>query len=91
MVFRSKASASSWEPFHRAIEAQSVVYSNRPGLVAKHKYYLDMIPWATIDPTIKIMQATACAINTGVLDEKEETKKRPARIFVDDSLLLAIG
>jgi hypothetical protein len=59
--------------------------------VEKHKYYLNMIRWATIDPTIKLTQATACAINTGVLGEKGEATQRPARIFVDDSLLLAIG
>ncbi len=33
----------SWEPFWRAIEALSVVYADRPDLVIKHKYYLDMI------------------------------------------------
>jgi len=43
MVFRLKASASSWEPFRWAIEALSAVHANRPGLVAKHRYYLDMI------------------------------------------------
>jgi hypothetical protein len=91
MVFGSKASAYSWEAFHCAIEALSVVYANRPNLVAKHKYYLDMIRWATIDPTIKLTQATACAINTGVLDKNGATKKWPARIFAENSLLLAIG
>ena len=45
MVFGSIASASSWEPFLRAIEALSAVYENRPDLVAKHKKYLDMINW----------------------------------------------
>ena len=43
MVFGSTASASSWEPFCRAIEAMSVVYANRPDLVLKHQKYLDMI------------------------------------------------
>ena len=50
-----------------------------------------MIRWATIDPMIKLVQAAACAINAGVLDETGAAKKLPARIFVDDSLLLAIG
>ena len=30
MVFGSTASASSWEPFRRAIQALSVVYAHRP-------------------------------------------------------------
>ena len=50
-----------------------------------------MIHWATINSTIKLTRATACAINIGVLDKKGAAKVRPARIFVDDSLLLAIG
>jgi hypothetical protein len=33
MVFGSIASASSWEPFCRAIEALSAVYLNHPDLV----------------------------------------------------------
>jgi len=68
MVFGSIASASSWEPFHRAIEAMSAVYANRPNLVRKHKKYLDMINWATTDPLVVLTKAVACAINQGVLD-----------------------
>ena len=49
MVFGSTASASSWEPFRRAIEALSVLYLNRPVLVKKHRKYLDMLSWATDD------------------------------------------
>ena len=59
--------------------------------MAKHKYYLDMIPWSKINPTIKLTQATAYAINSGVLDKTGATKKRPARIFFEVSLLLTIG
>ena len=88
---RSTFLGSGGEPFRRTIEALSVVYANRPDLVAKHKYYLDMIRWATNNPTIKLTQATACAINTGVMDKNGAATKRPARIFVDNSLLLEIG
>jgi hypothetical protein len=45
-----------------------VVYADRPDLVIKHKYYLDMISWAQEDPTAKITQAFPCLINTGTLD-----------------------
>ena len=92
MVFGSIASASSWEPFRRAIEALSAVYTNRHDLVRKHKKYLDMINWATIDPSVVLTKAVAsCAINQGVLNNTGVARPRPARIFVDDSLLLAIS
>ena len=68
MVFGSKVSVSSWEPFHCAIEALSIVYTNLPDLVSKHQKYLDMINWAKIDPSIKLTKATAWSINKGILD-----------------------
>ena len=70
MVFGSIASAFSWEPFCRAIKAMSVVYANRPDLVLKHQKYLDMIQWATIDPSAKLTKAIPCSINKGGLDKK---------------------
>ncbi len=91
MVFGSTASASSWEPFCRAIEALSAVYANQPDLVRKHKRYLDMINWADIDPSVKLARAVACAINQGVLGKKGVARPCPAGIFVDDSLLLAVS
>ena len=91
MVFGSIASAYSWEPFRRAIEALSAVYANRPDLVIKHQRYLDMIDWAHIDPLVELTRAVAFAINQGVLDNQGVARPRPARIFVDDSLLLAIS
>ena len=60
-------------------------------MVQKHKKYLNMINWATIDPSVELTKAVACAINQGVLDDKGVARPRPARIFVDDSLLLAIS
>jgi hypothetical protein len=86
MVFGSTTSASSWEPFQRGIEALSVAYANRPDLVIKHKYYLDMISWAEEDQTTKINPAFPCAINKGTLDAR-----LPARIYVDDALLLGLS
>ena len=89
MVFGSKASASSWEPFRRAIEKLSVVYADRPDLVDKHRDYLDMITWAPIDPSIIPTRAKKCPINPGVTDNYGSTKQLPARIYVDDALLVA--
>ena len=91
MVFGSIASASSWEPFRCAIKALSAVYANQPNLVRKHKRYLDIINLADIDPRVKLTRAVACAINQGVLDKKRVARPRPARIFVDNSLLLSVG
>ena len=86
MVFGSTTSASSWEPFRQGIEALSVEYADCPDLVIKHRYYLDMISWAEEDQTAKITQAFSCLINTGILDAH-----LPARIYVDDALLLALS
>ena len=72
MVFGSIASASSWEPFRRAIEAMPAVYTNFSNLVLKHQKYLDMIQWAEIDPSVKLAKAITCSINKGVLDKKRE-------------------
>lgn len=90
MVFGSTASASSWEPFRRAIEALSVLFLNRPDLVEKHRKYLNMISWKIDDHPPFIMTATHCPINTGILDDSGDPIPRPARIYVDDALMLAL-
>jgi hypothetical protein len=63
-----------------------VAYADRLDLVIKHKYYLDMISWAEEDQTTKVTPAFPCAINTGTMDAS-----LPARIYVDDALLLGIS
>jgi hypothetical protein len=80
IVFGSTTSASSWEPFRRAIEALSVAYANRPDLVITHKYYLNMISWAEHDPTVKITPAFPCLMNKGTLEANGNRAKLPARI-----------
>jgi len=45
-----------------------------------------MISWAEEDPTAKITQAFPCVINKGTLDAR-----LPARIYVDDALLLGLS
>ena len=91
MVFGSNTSATSWEPFRRSIEALSCQYANRPDLVAKHRRYLDMIEWAPAVATGKPVRATPCAFNRGVLDSTGTPTPRPARIYVDDALIAAVG
>jgi len=63
-----------------------VAYADRPDLVIKHKYYLDMISWAEEDPTTTITLAFPCVINEGTLDAR-----LPARINFDDALLLGLS
>ena len=62
-------------------------YADCPDLVIKHKYYLDMISWAEEDQTAKITRAFPCLVNTGILDDAH----LPARIYVDDALLLGLS
>jgi hypothetical protein len=69
MVFGSTASASSLEPFWQAIQALSVVYAHHHDLIKKHRKFLDMISWATLDPAPDLARAIPCSINTGVLDD----------------------
>ncbi len=89
MVFGSKASASSWEPFRRAIEALSIIYAGRPDLATKHSQYLDMIKWAQTDPSTPPTIAKACQINKGFTGTDNHPRHLPARIYVDDALVLA--
>jgi hypothetical protein len=91
MVFGSTTSASSWEPFWQAIEALSVVYADYLDLVIKHKYYLDMISWEETNPTALITQAVPCSMNKRTFDAQGNTAKLPARIYVDDTLVLALS
>ena len=45
MVSGSNPSASSWEPFQRAIEGLIIEYSTRLDLISKHKHLIDMLTW----------------------------------------------
>ena len=45
MVFGSVTSASSWEPFRRAIMAMAQIYFVKEGIKEKHTKYLDMLVW----------------------------------------------
>ncbi len=89
MVFGSTATASSWEPFRRAIQALSVIYAHRHDLIKKHRKFLKMISWGTLDPALDLARGIPCSINTGVLDNQGNRVPLPARIYVDDALMLA--
>jgi hypothetical protein len=89
MVFGSTASASSWGPFQRAIQALSGVYAHRHDLIDKHRKFLDMISWAPLNPAPDLAKAVPCLINTGVLNDQGMKVLLPARIYVDNGLTLA--
>jgi hypothetical protein len=85
MVFGSTASASSHDPFRRAIQALSVIYAHRRDLIKKHRKFLNMISWATLGPAPDLARAIPCSINTGVLDDQDNKVPLPARIYVDNA------
>ena len=91
MVFGFITSLSSWEQFWQAIEALLVQYTEHPDLVIKHNQYLEMISWAKYDPNAKINPALPCLMNKGTLDDQGNRAKLPARIYVDDALMLALS
>ena len=92
MVFGSTSLAPSWEPFLRTIEALSILYLDCPDLVEKHHRYLDMLSWETTEGhPPDLTPAVPCATNKGILDEHKNPIPRPARIYLDDALLLALS
>ncbi len=47
-----------------------------------------MIGWVELDPNTSITTAMACNINTGNVAVDGTEKNLPARIYVDDALLI---
>jgi hypothetical protein len=90
MVFGSTASASSWEAFRQAIEALTKVFANRPDLVVKHKTFIDMLKWEEIDPSAELTPTFFCTINHGIMDDAGNWMDLPARIEVNNALMLAL-
>ncbi len=68
-----------------------MAYADRPDLVITHKYYLNMISWAEHDPTAKITPAFPCSMNKGTLEAHCNKIKLPARIYINDALMLALS
>ncbi len=71
MVFGSTTSASSWESFRQAIEALTIVFSNRSDLVSKHRRFLDMIQWDIFE---LILSLPSSVISTEASWMKRETQ-----------------
>jgi hypothetical protein len=87
MVFGSNTSASSWEPFRRAIKALISEYSTRSDLIEKHKHLLDMLVWEDNNTwTGDLVQAVKCPLNPGIPDLDGNLE---AYIYVNDILASA--
>ena len=88
MVFGSVASATSREPFRRAIAALALILFGDKSLVTKHKKWLDMIKWSDPpDDDVVFTQATPCSKNRGILNSDGTEKPLPHHIYVDDDLM----
>ena len=91
MVFGRVASASSWEPFQRAIGALALAYFFRKGLVQKHQALLDLATWdPEPDDDVVFGQARACSKQHGIIDEDENKEPLAHSTYVDDNLMADI-
>jgi hypothetical protein len=89
MVFGSTASASSWEPFQRAIKSLIIKYSTRPDLIRKHKHLLNMLKWEDEDIHVgEFVQTVACPLNLGIQDLDGNLE---AYIYIEDILASAVN
>jgi hypothetical protein len=48
-----------------------------------------MLKWDVIDPNATKVRAFPCVINRDIIDENGKWINLPARIYVDDALMLA--
>jgi hypothetical protein len=90
IVFGSTTSAFILEASWQAIKSSMNVFANRLDLVIKYKEYLDMLKWEEADPHAEITPAFSCAIGQGVINKKGNSLDLPARIYVDNALMLAV-
>ena len=92
MVFGSNTSSSCREPFCRTIEGLTLKFANRPNLVDKHKKYIGMIKWdLPCGAATKPVPAKKCKLNPGILDSSGNQIRYPAGIWVDNTLIAAVG
>jgi hypothetical protein len=50
-----------------------------------------MLKWEEIDPSTKLTPSFSCTINRGIMDDAGNRMDLPARIYVDDALMLALN
>ena len=83
-VFGSNTSASSWEPFRRAIKNSIPIYFFREDLVIKHKDLLDALKWDKSPAVLNFVKAVRCEINKGVLNDDSSLSPLSAEVYVSD-------
>jgi hypothetical protein len=49
-----------------------------------------MLNWEEIDPSVELTPALSCTINRGIMDDAGKRRDLPARIYVDNALMLAL-
>jgi hypothetical protein len=49
-----------------------------------------MLKWEEIDPSAELTPAFSCTINCGIMDDARNQIDLPARIYVNNALMLAI-
>ena len=88
-VFGGVTSASSWEPFRRAIIALAKEKCKDPTLVDKHAAFLAIIQWDddTIDSSITYVKAFRDRFNKGVFNDDGTRQLTESDVFVDDLLI----
>ena len=92
MVFGSNTSSTCWEPFRRVIEGLTVKIANRPDLVGKTNKQKDMVKWELrTNEHVKPVKEKKCKLNHGVLHSFGKQIARPSRIWVNDTLIAAVG
>jgi hypothetical protein len=50
-----------------------------------------MLKWEEIDPSAKLTPAFSCTINRGIMDDARNWTDLPARIYVNNALMLALN
>ena len=89
-VFGSNTSASSWEPFRRAIKNSIPIYFFREDLVIKHKDFLDTLKWDESPAAPNFVKAVRCELNKGVLNDDSTLSPPSAEVYVDDITAAAV-
>jgi hypothetical protein len=90
-VFGSNTSASSWEPFWRAIQNSIPIYFSRDDLVERHKDLYDAIKWDDKPSAIDLVKATKCKLNQGVINDNMTLAPPSAEVYVNDIMGAAVS
>jgi len=89
-VFGSNTSASSWEPFRRAIKNSIPIHFFREDLVIKQKNFIDALNWDESPAAPNLVKAVRCKLNKGVLNDDSSLSLPSAEVYVDDIMAAAV-